>query len=64
MKGGAQEKRPLPGVEKSMLFFGSGGVFRKQTSCELTVSRKGNAEKRDRFSALLVVCVTGTLSVK
>ena len=36
---------PPGGRERHASFFGNGGVFRKQTSCELTVSTKGQCRK-------------------
>ena len=36
---------PLGGREKHASFFGNGGVFRNQTNCEPTVSRKGQRRK-------------------
>jgi len=55
----------IMGVEKSMLLFSeteeSSGI---KPIVNRLLSGRGNAEKRDRFSALPVIGATGTLSVK
>src|SRR5439155_5950303 len=44
-KGGARGKQTPWGSRKACFFFGNGGVFRNQTNCEQTVSRKGQRRK-------------------
>ena len=55
----------IMGVEKSMLLFSE---TEESSGIKPIVNRlfpgRGNAEKRDRFSALPVIGATGTLSVK